>query len=476
MGRRDTRPCKHLAVRTPCLENSYFVSLRTPAQMEKLLDRLLTCGSPTTSAYLQELHPSNARLPAHVYKHSTRGLEQDAGPLDRGSPTAFPIAGFLLLGDVLSESNIKPVALGQLKWPASPLHLFPLDPDASVEAVIQWQDTLQHTIVHYVCSHAMRLCRGLLVPGMVSHSFCGHHIEVGRRLFDLLQLQGWISIAEQILALEQDLRIALVQGHAVKLCEVSTLLLYAVTGPRFPEAEHPEALFDTPIAYLAPLLYRAFQLERHRVALHSKMLEHMFKQIQSMVAPAPSGSDSLAPWDELIVLGVSALRSARQGMRCAGLGCENTLQHCGKDLKRCARCGVTAYCGRRCQEQDWRNGMYPQEEMGIVLRRLPDKGGRRAAFRTESATNFERVWGNWEAGGVTVDEMGALVGWWEDRKNRKLEERPRGITHSVQEPPGFDDCDDVVWQSGASGRGPSLSQFLQLGGWKTPPVKYFHGR
>ncbi|EJD38717.1 hypothetical protein AURDEDRAFT_116365 [Auricularia subglabra TFB-10046 SS5] len=105
---------------------------------------------------------------------------------------------------------------------------------------------------------------------------------------------------------------------------------------------------------------------------------------------------------------------ARRGIRaCARLGCTAVAAATRPDeyakLQTCARCKLFRYCGRECQQADWKgtNGGVAHKRLCPVLCRLSE-GGALDAHRPheEYAEVFNRIGVQ-----VTKEEIGLLVSW-----------------------------------------------------------------
>ncbi|RDB28208.1 hypothetical protein Hypma_001377 [Hypsizygus marmoreus] len=461
-----------------------FVTVkRTNKQMQRLLTRLSHCSCRLADPQICNLHERGEKLKPFLIARTVPELElqQHGTDLSGLSPTvsgsAFPTDIFALFGENLPVARIKSVAKGSTaSWPSSPSELLPLGADAFVEAMLQWHDVLQDTLVFVTVAVALRICRSVLLPSVISHSLCGRLVKAGRSLFDrtiahvvlndfspagyragdhfFMQLEGIQILLGVIQEQPTDGTVAFFRGYETKVCQLCSLFLHVLTDPRYP---HPRkgALREQfhGIKICGEYLYRTFHMHlppRPPIPLHPDIVEFD----EQFFPPDPS----IRSLEEVVIC---TINSFREESRCAGLHCDDSLQTVGKGFSRCARCNVVTYCGRECQAQDWRNQSFPHKMVCPKLRTVIAQGGGWTVFsQGDMIETIPIIRENWKASGVDESDLEYINGWRKDRETRRSK-MPDGTEWA----PAFDDYDSIVWQFGASGAGPKPRYPDRLARW-----------
>lgn len=455
----------------------FITTRRTKEQTQHLLERLGgQCHCRT-----RELHKAgNTLRQARVLGRSIVGVKvvvrgtdlSISAPPATALGSCFVIEVFVLLSEALPGVSLRSLGKNSASWPTTPTELLPLGADAFVTALLQWHGVLNDSIVFTVCGLAWRLCCDLLLPSMISHSFCDHLVMAWRRLFDKsmvhltakhhstrerdaarvfsLQLYSIDSFILEILRKKSNHVVPLVRGYETKLCQLFSLLLHVVTDPRFPEARAEIGHFQS-IAFCGQHLYRLFLMHlppRPPIPLHPAVVD-----IDKRRFPPDDSMFYRTPAEALMHI----TQYFKAELRCFGLNCSDSLQTVGRSIQRCGRCNVVAYCGRECQAQDWRDEKFPHKKLCPILRKLLANGAVRPCYTPTPVSS-------WTAPpGVSDSDADYLCAWVNDRARR--DGQLKRCDGTEQWTPGFDDYENVVWQFGASGKGPKPCYPDRLARW-----------
>ncbi|RDB28298.1 hypothetical protein Hypma_001388 [Hypsizygus marmoreus] len=457
----------------------FVTARRTKQQMQHLLIRLSQCDCNLEDPQIRDLHKRGEIIrPSFVAASAPKPEPElwDHGNILLG--TSFPNYVFALLGVNLPTASVTSVAKGVTYWPSSPAELLPSGPDGFVEAMLQWYDILQDTRVFVTCGEALRLSGTVLLASMISHAFCSRLVTAGRSIFDrimvhvvahdlspagyeaaeqfCLQLKAIQQFLHELQKLPIDLQVVFLRENETKLCQLCSLLLHVLTDPRFsPSRKQDSVKAWSVVIRWGQLLYRLFHMylpPRPLIPLHPAVVrydEDVFPPDSSVRSPQESA--------------MRAITTARKESRCSGLDCDNSLQTAGKSFARCARCNIVTYCGRDCQVQDWRSEKFPHKAVCLKLRNLVVLGG---GWPTFSVLDTPLVLENWLASGVDEADLVYINDWWKERAERRSI-MPDGTEWT----PGFEDYDSIVWQFGASGKGPKPRYPNRLARWPSEVAK-----
>lgn len=445
----------------------FVTTKRSNKQMERILTRLSECNCSLTTPFIAECHRIGVQEGAETILRRMPLLngvdvEEDVDARKARDRTSFIIGVFKALLDGLHETRVTTVAKREATtWPTFPGELLPFGADVFVESMLQWHQILQDNVVFAVCGSVIRICRTMLLPSMVSHSFCARMVDACRSIFDTTlaaitaenggdmehakkerladvffaqtdEINQFLEIMKQ----ESDWEAFFFRGNVTKMVQASCLILFMASDPRLPRRpSHPLRLAC--FAYFAQRLYRLFHMHlppRPAIPVHPRVLEADTCRFppDPIARTLPSST-------------IFYIKAARQNTCCSAVGCNNSLQSAGKDFQRCSRCNVVPYCGRECQIQAWRNEAFPHKRVCPKLRYLVAQGGGWDAFAKHDLTMpYSSVFGpiaNWQAANVDDAELQYVTDW-----SKALETFQTQVPDGTEWTPGFDDYDTVVMQ------------------------------
>ncbi|EJD45532.1 hypothetical protein AURDEDRAFT_137213 [Auricularia subglabra TFB-10046 SS5] len=318
----------------------------------------------------------------------------------------------------------KPFRSAKGTWPTRIEQLFPFGPENTVTALVEACCTLASRCPLYVLTALLELARPriwdiLLQPE--NHQRISWAISSTLLLgvpggFEQLELHPEFTPAGCSIPARWAEARWLRDGKGL---QAASALLYSLRAGNYSQ---PDDILRFAGAY-APLLGPALTiaLEHYRTTqTECDALEcyyHMFQRAMAVQKLRPVfGEDALMFVIDGVPRDLAVLRIVRLAMnwlllsrRCAGPGCARTMidriDDVDKPLSTCARCRLTRYCSKGCQQADWKAGApVPHRQLCSLLSRLREIGDLDAMTEEQYVQFIEQS-------GLT-DRQLALVGKW----------------------------------------------------------------